>query len=191
MYQNAEGIAAPAGQPPVKAFPADGTHLSKILSDAQYRKSFHGQIKRFNPLMVGLYRIGLLPLFGTSRTVMLLTTRGKKSGKLRTTPIGYFRIGGIIYLFSAWGKGTGWYKNMQANPNHVWIQVGMLRWPVQAQPLEDPAGIKRVLEQFVTESPSQAKYVLGWEPGKDRMENADFSILIQRVLRIRFTDKRV
>ena len=106
----------PKARHPVESVPDKETNLDKIHPDQQYRLSFHGQLKRYNPLVVGLYRAGLLPLFGDSRTVMLRTTRGKKSGKLRTTPIGYFRIGGALYLFSAWGKGTSWYKNMLANP---------------------------------------------------------------------------
>jgi len=174
------------GQPPTRTFPTENTNLSRILSDPQYRQAFHARLKRYNPLVVALYRVGLLPLFGVSRTVMLLTTRGKKSGKLRSTPIGYFRIGGAIHLFSAWGKGTSWYKNMTAHPGDVWIQVGLNKRRVQAQALEDPAEIQRTVEQFVAESPAQARYLFGWEPGRDRLDQADFSGVIQRVLVVRF-----
>ncbi|MGE5221849.1 MAG: nitroreductase family deazaflavin-dependent oxidoreductase [Omnitrophica WOR_2 bacterium] len=135
-----------------------------------------------------MYRMGLLPLFGASRTVMLLTTRGRKSGKLRSTPIGYFRIGGVIHLFSAWGKSASWYKNILANPRDVWIQIGLRRFPIQAQALEEPADVRRTLEQFVTESPEQAHYLFGWEPGFDQMERADFSEVIQRVSIVRFIE---
>ena len=176
-------------QPTARAFPIAGTNLARILSDPQYRKSFHAQLKRYNPLMVGLYKIGLLPLFGLSRTVMLLTTRGRKSGKLRSTPIGYFRIGGVIHLFSAWGKGTSWYKNMTANPNAIWIQIGLHKRPVHAQVLEEPGEIERTVAQFVAESPAQAHDLFGWEPDRDRIEAADFSAVINRVLIVRFIDK--
>lgn len=179
-----------AALPAAKTFPVQGTNLSKILNDQPYRQSFHGQLKRYNPLIVALYRVGLLPLFGVSRTVMLLTTRGKKSGKLRSTPIGYFRIGGVIHLFSAWGKSTAWYKNLQANPNDVWIQIGLSRRsPMRAEVLEEPAEIQRTLGQFVAESPDAARYLFGWEPGRDQLETADFSTIIQRVLIVRFIEK--
>ncbi len=86
----------------VRKFPLEGTNLHRILFDPQHRKAFHAQLKLHNPLVVRLYRIDLLPLFGASRTVMLLTTCGRKSGKLRSTPIGYFRIVGFLYRFSTW-----------------------------------------------------------------------------------------
>jgi len=74
-----ENISQPVG----RKFPTEGTNLYKILHDPQHRQKFHTQLKRYNPLVVGFYIIGLLPLFGASRTVMLLTTRGCKSGKIR------------------------------------------------------------------------------------------------------------
>lgn len=174
---------------PTRTFPAPGTGIARLLTDPQYRRTFHAQLKTYNPWMVALYRAGLLPLFGVSRTVMLLITRGKKSGKLRYTPIGYFRIGGAIHLFSAWGKDASWYKNWKANPQDVWIQIGLRRRPVEAQALEDPAEIRRTLEQFIHESPPQAKYVLGWEAGVDDIDRADFSPFLDRVLIVRFTEQ--
>jgi len=174
---------------PVRAFPTEGTNLARILSDPQHRQSFHAQLKKYNPLVVAFYRIGLLSLFGVSRTVMLLTTKGKKSGKLRSTPIGYFRIGGVIHLFSPWGKDASWYKNLAANPNDVWIQVGLHKRPVRAQVMEEPVEIQRTLTKFVAESPSQAGYLFGWDPGRDQMDAADFSVVINRVLLVRFVEK--
>ncbi len=175
-------------QDAIRKFPLEGTNLHKILYDPQHRQAFHAQLKRYNPLMALLYKVGLLPLFGVSRNVMLLTTRGRKSGKLRNTPIGYFRIGGVIHLFSAWGRHTAWYKNLVANPRDVTLQIGMRKFPATAQALEDPAEILRTIEQFVTESPAQAQYLFGWDPARDRMECADFSEVIQRVLIVRFRE---
>lgn len=173
-----------------RKFPLEGTNLARVMHDPQHRKSFHAQLKQYNPFIVALYKIGLLPLFGAARTVMLLTTRGNKSGKLRSTPIGYFRIGGCIYLFSAWGKGTGWYRNIVANPRDVWIQIGMRKLPARAEALEEPAEIQGILEQFVTESPAQAHTLFGWEPSHDQIISADFSEVIDRVLIVRFIEKR-
>lgn len=178
-------------QTEIRRFPVPGTNLARILHDRQYRQSFHARLKRYNPWIVSLYRVGLLPLFGASRSVMLLTTRGRKSGKLRSTPIGYFRIGGAIHLFSAWGKETRWYKNMRAYPESVWIQIGLRRFPADAEVLKEPAEIQHLLEQFVAESPAQAQSLLGWQPGIDRLERADFSEVISRVLIVRFTPKRL
>jgi deazaflavin-dependent oxidoreductase (nitroreductase family) len=172
-----------------RSFPIEGTNLARLLADAPYRRAFHARLRRWNPLVVVLYRTGLLSLFGASRTVLLLTTRGRVSGKRRRTPIGYFRIGGVLHLFSAWGKKASWYKNMQANPQEVSIQVGLRRWAVQARALDDPVEIQTTLERFVTESPGQARYLFGWDPGRDRLDRADFSNLIRQVLVVRMEER--
>lgn len=172
-----------------KCFPTPDTNLYKILHDAQHRQKFHAQLKRYNPMVVGLYRIGLMPLFGVSRTVMLLTTHGCKSGKIRRTPIGYFRIGGVVHLFSAWGKRTGWYANLIAHPETVSIQIGLRERAVEAYILQDPSEKRLTLEQFLRESPAQAKYLFGWEPDHDKMETSDFSEVYERVLMVRFVEK--
>jgi deazaflavin-dependent oxidoreductase (nitroreductase family) len=138
---------------------------------------------------VALYRFGILPLFIWSRTIMLLTTMGRRSGKSRDTPIGYFRIGGVIHLFSTWGKGSGWYKNLIASPGDVSIQIGLRRWPVYAQILTEPEEIQRTLDQFVTESPNQAQNLFGWQPGRDQVDRVDFAIVIEKVLIVRFVTK--
>jgi deazaflavin-dependent oxidoreductase (nitroreductase family) len=119
---------------------------------------------------------------------MLLTTRGSKSGKRRSIPIGYFMIGGVIHLFSAWGKTTAWYKNMRAHPDDVWLQVGLRKFHVCAQPVEQPAEILNTLTRFVEESPGQAHSLLGWDADRDRIGAADFSVVIDRVFIVRFVE---
>jgi deazaflavin-dependent oxidoreductase (nitroreductase family) len=188
MNQMREQDPTPVQQT-IRTFPIAGTNLARILSDPQYRQAFHDRLRRYNPLVVAFYKIGLLPLFGGSRTVMLLTTKGRKSGKLRSIPIGYFRIGGVIHLFSAWGKATSWYKNMTSCPKDVWIQIGLHQWAVKWHELKDLDEIMQTIARFVTESPAQAHYLFGWEPDLDRLEQADFSNLIDRVLIVRFSEK--
>jgi deazaflavin-dependent oxidoreductase (nitroreductase family) len=172
-----------------RSFPIAGTNLDRVLFDTQYRHAMHDRLKRFNALVVTLYKIGLLPLFGGSRMVMLLTTKGRKSRKLRSTPIGYFRIGGVIHLFSAWGRATNWYKNMIACPEDVWIQIGLHRRAIMWIELENADEIMRTLAKFVTESPAQAHYLFGWDPDLDQLDQADFSNLINRILIVQFFEK--
>jgi deazaflavin-dependent oxidoreductase (nitroreductase family) len=58
-------------------------------------------------------------------TILLLTTRGRKSGEERTTPL-IFQPHGDDYLIVASRGGTdappGWYVNLQADPD-VQVQV--------------------------------------------------------------------
>jgi deazaflavin-dependent oxidoreductase (nitroreductase family) len=181
--------AAPTHSQP-RVFPIPGTNLGRVLSEPEFRRDFHNKLKKYNPIIVALYRIGLLPLFGAARSIMILTTKGRKSGKSRQAPVGYFRIGGTLYLFSAWGKKANWYKNLAANPEEVTIRIGWKKLPVRATVLENSAEIQRTLEQFVTESPKQARYLFGWDPAQDRIENADFSAIINEVLIVRFDEKQ-
>jgi deazaflavin-dependent oxidoreductase (nitroreductase family) len=70
-----------------------------------------------SPLL--LWRMGLGPLLG--RLFMILTTRGRKSGLARHTPVEYFTINGRIHAMAAWPQ-SDWYRNLLANP-HVTIQT--------------------------------------------------------------------
>jgi len=177
-------------QPLTRVFPLPGTNLDRVLSEPEFRRDFHAKLKKSNPVIVALYRIGLLSLLGTTRSIMLLSTKGRKSGKNRQTPVGYFRIGGALYLFSAWGKNSNWYKNLAASPDNVALQIGRKKFAVRAEVLVDPAEIQHTLEQFVTESPKQAYYLFGWDPDQDRLDNADFSPIINKVLVVRFVNKQ-
>ena len=106
-------LASPQDKTPGRAFPRPGTPLSQVIGDSEYREAFHRRLQASNRFVVAFYRIGLLPLLGAGKTTMLLTTRGRKSHRLRRFPVGYFRIGGDIHLLSGWGKRANWYKNLQ------------------------------------------------------------------------------
>jgi F420H(2)-dependent quinone reductase len=59
--------------------------------------------------------------------LLLLATKGRKSGKTYVHPLGYFeRDGGYIIVASNNGQkaNPAWYYNVQSNPNDVTIQVG-------------------------------------------------------------------
>lgn len=58
--------------------------------------------------------------------VLILTTKGRKSGKILSAPLGYFeRDGGYIIVASNNGndKQPSWYYNIKGNPADVTIQV--------------------------------------------------------------------
>ena len=58
--------------------------------------------------------------------VLILTTKGRKSGKILSAPLGYFeRDGGYIIVASNNGASNSpsWYHNIKANPDDVTIQV--------------------------------------------------------------------
>ncbi len=67
-----------------------------------------------------LFRLGLGKLIG--KYIMLITTFGRKSGKVRRTPIEYYRSGNNIYAISGFEHDPDWYLNLQANP-YVTLQT--------------------------------------------------------------------
>ncbi len=173
----------------VQVFPRPDTVLAKVISDPSYRKSFHQRLQSSNRFVVALYRMGFLPLLGAGKTTMLLITRGRKTHRLRRFPVGYFRIDGNIHLLSGWGRDSNWYKNLRANPTEVWLQIGFRTFPVQAQIIEDPAEFKRTLECLTLEAPDNAQRLFGWDPKADRLDLADFSPIIEKVLMVKFISR--
>lgn len=67
-----------------------------------------------------LYRLGLGKLFG--KYIMIISTIGRKSGKVRRTPIEYHRSGDTIYAISGFEKDPDWYRNLKAHP-YVTLQT--------------------------------------------------------------------
>ena len=68
--------------------------------------------------MVPMFRLGLGPFIGNplSGYIMVLKTIGKKSGKLRYTPVNYAIHQGDLYCIAGWGKRSDWIQNILANP---------------------------------------------------------------------------
>jgi deazaflavin-dependent oxidoreductase (nitroreductase family) len=81
------------------------------------------------------YKLGL-PLFGDF--ILLLTTTGRKSGKLRYTPVEYRCEPGTgdFIIMAGWGGKTDWRKNIEANP-HVLVQAGRQKFNAVAERLTD------------------------------------------------------
>jgi deazaflavin-dependent oxidoreductase (nitroreductase family) len=64
-------------------------------------------------------RAGLGPLLVTPVTgsILLLRTRGRRSGLVREAPLGYVVHGGAIYVCAGFGRGTAWLANLRADPS--------------------------------------------------------------------------
>jgi deazaflavin-dependent oxidoreductase (nitroreductase family) len=84
------------------------------------------------------YKIGLGPLIG--KVVLLLTTRGRKTGRLRVTPLQYELMDGNYYIAAARGWKTDWLRNLRSDPN-VFIHVGAEHFRAEAEVEEDPGKI--------------------------------------------------
>lgn len=70
--------------------------------------------------------------------VLLVTTRGRRTGKLRTVPLGHMKDGDDVVVAGTNGglpALPGWVHNLRAHPEAE-VQVGPQRYPVRAEFLE-------------------------------------------------------
>jgi deazaflavin-dependent oxidoreductase (nitroreductase family) len=73
----------------------------------------------FNKIfMVPVFRLGLGSFWGNPfwGYMMVLKTIGRKSGKIRYTPVNYAIMNGNIYCLAGWGQIADWYRNIIAVP---------------------------------------------------------------------------
>jgi deazaflavin-dependent oxidoreductase (nitroreductase family) len=72
--------------------------------------------------------------------VVLLTTRGAKTGQTRTTPVGGFPDGENSWLVVASLGGAArhpaWFLNLAKNPDDIWLEVGKERFKVRGESVE-------------------------------------------------------
>jgi deazaflavin-dependent oxidoreductase (nitroreductase family) len=64
-------------------------------------------------LKMGMGRYMSNPLTGY---LMILRTRGRKSGEMRDAPLGYTIVGDHVYCLAGFGPRTHWYQNILADP---------------------------------------------------------------------------
>ena len=95
------------------------------------------------------YRLGLGPFI--AGRVMLVTTRGRVTGRPRKTPLWYVRDGNDIYCISGWGTFSDWWKNLDADPralvrigNTIWETRGVL---IKEEPERDEL-LSRIIEKY-------------------------------------------
>jgi deazaflavin-dependent oxidoreductase (nitroreductase family) len=82
-----------------------------------------GPLRRFfwvlnRTFMVPMFRLGFGPLFGNpiSGYVMVVRTVGRKTGRVRYTPVTYAIASGSVYCLAGFGRISDWYRNIQAAP---------------------------------------------------------------------------
>jgi len=89
------------------------------------------------------HRLGLG--FITGRIFMVMTTLGRKSQEPRRTAIEFHEFKGRSYVFSAWGRQSDWFQNIQAHP-YITIQTWRGASSVQARILSTDAELADAFE---------------------------------------------
>jgi deazaflavin-dependent oxidoreductase (nitroreductase family) len=120
-----------------------------------------------------LYAIGLGPVVG--RVILLLTTTGRKSGQQRITPLQYEEIDGKIYLGSARGTKSDWYRNIEAD-DRVEVRVKNRKFRGVAETVTDPVRIADFFEVRLQRHPRmmgllmEKAHGLPPRPGREQLE---------------------
>jgi len=101
-----------------------------------------------------------LTLFDTGLPVVVLTMRGRHSGKVRKAPVMRVEHGGQYAIVASKGGdplNPGWYYNLIADPTHVRLQDGPAVLEVEVREVEDEER-DRWWERAVAAYPPYADY---------------------------------
>ncbi len=93
------------------------------------------------------------------RSLLLITTRGAKTGRERTNPLAYTRDGDNIFVIASQGgapTNPDWYRNLRANPR-VTVEVGPERFEAKARVAEG-AERRRLYDLQASRMPAFKEY---------------------------------
>ncbi len=161
-----------------------------LLAEKKKQKKIINRFKFMNKYLIRpLYKMGLIPLFGFNKFMILLYTKGRKSGLERITPLGHHIIAGVIHIFVGRGKKADWFRNMIANPDEVYMKKGFKKYHVKFEIIKEKEVIIEVFKWYVTNNPLMSRFVFGWKKNKDDVNKADFSFLAESLSIIKLWKK--
>jgi deazaflavin-dependent oxidoreductase (nitroreductase family) len=97
--------------------------------------------------------------FGLGKNTLILTTRGRKTGKENATPLLYLQDGNKVYVVASFGGSDvapGWYRNLVVHPE-VEAQIGKTRGRYHARTL-DQGEKERIWPELLEMYPSYGTY---------------------------------
>jgi len=109
--------------------------------------------RRASPLLRALLKLPTLVYRGPlaelmrARCVLLLTTRGRKTGRARTGAVSFMPVGDHFVVFSGWGVGSNWFQNIRANAE-VSVKIGQQQMRATARVVEDPERRRELMRQM-------------------------------------------
>lgn len=114
-------------------------------------------------------RAGLGPLFSTPLTgsMLILRTTGRTSGLPREAPLGYVIRDGSVYVCAGFGRRTGWYRNLAADPR-VEVVLPSLAVAGTAETVTDRAEWDRVFPAYLRALGIVGRLTLGDPRALDR-----------------------
>ena len=129
----------------------------------------HDAFNRANRYVgVPALKMGLGPFISNPLTgyLMILRTRGRKSGEMRDAPLGYTISGDCVYCIAGFGRRAHWFQNVLADPKVEAILPGRSFSGV-AEEVTDPAERLRVLQPLLRSMGAVAGMVGMGNPWRD------------------------
>ncbi len=96
------------------------------------------------------------------KTIMVITTTGRKSDKEHSVPIGYLRDKGSVLAFTLGGT-SDWYKNVLKNPQAT-LQIKGKKTEMRGESLESNEEVLRALETYKRDQPKSMTRFFGVSP---------------------------
>jgi deazaflavin-dependent oxidoreductase (nitroreductase family) len=108
----------------------------------------------YNSMMRWLLRSPLY--FVVGKNMMLMTYKGRKSGKGYTIPMNYLEIGDVLYTISS--RERVWWRNMRGSAD-VTLRLRGRNIPARAEAIEDQAEVTNILFRCLKKAPQLTKYM--------------------------------
>jgi deazaflavin-dependent oxidoreductase (nitroreductase family) len=108
----------------------------------------------YNPIMRGLLNSPMH--FFASKNMMLMTYKGRKSGKTYTVPMGYLENGDALYTISS--RDRVWWRNLRGGAG-VTLRVRGEDVQARAEAIEDEGQVATDLCSYFKAAPRLAKYM--------------------------------
>lgn len=112
--------------------------------------------------------------------ILLLTTTGRKTGRLHTIGLQYELIDGLYYLGAADGTRADWYRNILKNPAVV-IQVGEQSIQATATVVCDRVEITDFLQYRLKKRPMMIGFILRLDGIKGKLDRASLEAYAAQV----------
>ena len=139
-----------------------------------------------NPMMRILLRSPLHLLM--SKSLMLISFKGRKSGRVFTTPVRYIRQQDTIQCFTA--KSNQWWRNVAADKEIV-IRVEGKDYACRAEVVtDDHERVRQAIEFLLDSFPADAPYyeirMKNGQPDKNELEQASrLTALVETTLTVK------
>ena len=161
-------------------FPRPGSVLFNFNSqdEASKKKTLNRWKKMNKYLVIPIYRVKLLPLLGFGKIILLLKTKGWKTGKARRTPLEYRRYEDDTIIFAARGENATWIKNIHTYPNDVKVTIGFHTFKPRIEFVSELSQKLKIIQWYIATYAKAARMLFGWDPENDNLETSNFEKLV-------------